>query len=454
MKPGWDVFKRASRITAAAGLSCLIAALGSGIASAADTDPGPAPAAADETHALSLRKEFGLKAELDYVRSVGVARDKNISALGIPLTPAEAANIKARDVLVGVATRISAGATKLSGYGDVWIDQAAGGVLRVGLVGGQGSPAAAKIREIAGSTPVAINTVKHDLSTLTSTQDALTSRMSTDPGFRAQIVQVAMRPQLNGITVAVRAGGPQSLVDSLRAQYGDQLRLETQSDGFQLQAGRDIITGPLYGGEWTGGCTVGYSYAIAGGYRYMITAGHCSGGGSGHFYRGKSNQGTYIGDAYANGYVPGGSSYCDCKVVGRLTSDLLTNKVLVAKADPAFTYTRTGTSSNYTIGQPVCMSGAAYADSHSGNIACGTISGNGTMTSNASGLGFTLYDAAFTNIRGTVPGDSGAPYGNGGSFLGIHSAIKTDGTETAMSKAKYITGMGNSGRDGLVSLDY
>ncbi|HEV7209385.1 MAG TPA: hypothetical protein VGN54_11680, partial [Mycobacteriales bacterium] len=65
------------------------------------------------------------------------------------------------------------------------------------------------------------------------------------------------------------------------------------------------------------------------------------------------------------------------------------------------------------------------------------ISGSATIPYQ-DGNGYTLTDAATTSINGTAQGDSGGPYGNGGTFLGIHAANNPGLGQTAMSKSVHI----------------
>jgi hypothetical protein len=78
------------------------------------------------------------------------------------------------------------------------------------------------------------------------------------------------------------------------------------------------------------------------------------------------------------------------------------------------------------------MSGAAEYETF-GSILCGVVvcAEADVPYTDAS---FTLIDATTTDISDTEDGDSGAPYGNGGAFIGIHAAEGPGRGQTALTK--------------------
>lgn len=409
----------------------------------------PVPAAelgaatAGELHETSLRAQFGLRSDLAYVRQI--RSTSHMTELGIPLAASEAADITSRDRLGAVVARLDAASAGMPSYAGAWIDQGAGGVIHIGMVdGGTTTNVNALLSVVPPLTPVVVTPTDSSLATLTALQDKITDRLVVDAGFRATVVQSVLLPQANVVRLTLLVGTPQSVSAQVRSDLGEAgLLIDYAAAKFQPQS-RDLANGLLYGGEWTGGCTVGYSNTTGtDGLRYMVTAGHC---GSGNYYQGKENQGTYLGFGHNNHYAYGGffTSKCDCVAVGSLHDDLATNQVLVFN-NGKYTYTNTATPGNYASGQRLCVSGAAYADSNGGNILCGQMLGSGSVVY---GDGpFVLTDAGITSAGGTLAGDSGGPYGNGGSFLGIHAANNILLRESAFSKS---TNLGLTG----VSLQY
>ncbi|RBY78568.1 hypothetical protein DQ239_08440 [Blastococcus sp. TF02-09] len=88
-----------------------------------------------ESHEIQLRSMFGLRADLSYVRAVDADPESTTDQLGIPLTPDEAADIDARSALGPTVRALVAAAEDLDGYGGIWIDQAAGGVIHLAVAG-------------------------------------------------------------------------------------------------------------------------------------------------------------------------------------------------------------------------------------------------------------------------------------------------------------------------------
>ena len=209
---------------------------------------------------------------------------------------------------------------------------------------------------------------------------------------------------------------------------------------------RNAYSGPLYGGSWIsnggptagGNCTAGFSHVLNSlGQWYSVTAGHC---GSGTYYQGRNRQGTVLGGGHTNGFAANGTSNCDCVAVGPIGGSRPTKDVL-GDGNALFGYTNTGGSAQFQAGQRACLSGAQTADTNNEHIICGTVVlGSTTLTETN---GFHLTDAATVSFE-PQQGDSGGPYGNGGSILGIHSAYNDGLHEGGLSKAVHIAGRFNS----------
>ncbi len=118
--------------------------------------------------------------------------------------------------------------------------------------------------------------------------------------------------------------------------------------------------------------------------------------------------------------------------VGRLAANKVATGVLVNN-NALYHYTHTAGKSEQIPGTHICISGAAEYDTY-GHILCGQVVSDET-TIPYMDASFTLTDATTTNISGTLAGDSGAPYGNGGAFIGIHAAQNTGLGESALTKA-------------------
>ena len=261
--------------------------------------------------------------------------------------------------------------------------------------------------------------------------------------FGRHVIEVSITPQYNAVTVALYTTAPRSQVASLSARYGSRLRIIRSAQGFTPQSSRDIESGPIHGGIYVssalGNCTFGYSDFTSAGHYYAVTAGHCRGA---NFYQGKNGRGPFVGQNYNDQYIVDGSSDCDCMGVGPLPAGKAAKGVLVNN-NAVFNYTHTAAKSEQIPGTHICISGAAEYESY-GTILCGTVVSDEATIPYQDGS-FTLTDATTTDISGTLAGDSGAPYGNSGAFIGIHAANNPGLGESALTKAYHVaSGVGGS----------
>jgi hypothetical protein len=416
-------------------LSALFASMpayGASVRPTARMSSGPTRA---EAYAQKIRAEFGLRSDLSYIRSIENEPGTSSQDLGTPLTPAESANIDARSILSTWAGTVDTASETQPGYAGEWIDQQAGGILRVAVAGTAAQTTYATLRGLLPTdAQVSFVQATYSLQELTQVQDQLTSEITGKTSLGIHIVESSVTPQYNAVTVALDPTVSSAQVAQLSAEYGSRVRIIQSAQGWVPQSSRDIDTGPIHGGIYVsstlGDCTFGYGDFLNGaGQYYSITAGHCRGSS---FYQGKSTAGPFVGQDHGNQYVPGGSSNCDCMGVGPLAADKVATGVLV-NSNALFHFTHTAGKSEQIPGTPICISGAAEYESY-GSILCGEVLSDEASIPYTDGS-FTLIDATTTNISGTLAGDSGAPYGNGDAFIGIHGAQNTGLGETALTKA-------------------
>lgn len=396
----------------------------------------PAPMTAAEQHASEIRQMFGLNSNVQHILAVEADSTSTSTSLGIPLTGEEKTKI---DRQIGLTQNLKSMATALpdaSSYGGLWIDQAAGGVVHVGVTTEMPTSRRSNLVSAAGATTaVQFTQVPYSLAELQRAHNAVTTLMTSNVDYKRAVTASMVMPQSGEVQVTVKPGTPAELESVLRG-ISPAVKLVESRLTFNSQAQttpsasaagstRDVNAGPLYGGQWTGGCTVGYSNMDAGAARpAMITAGHC---GSANYYRLNSGTGDFIGSPINNTGPKGGyaASNCDCVTVGPLTSGLVTSGVVTDPSSGPFQYTNTATLEQYAPGTAVCMSGAAYADQNGGGITCGiTVASttSATYADEAQPNGYTLEDASVANYGSSLPGDSGGPVGSGGTFMGIHAA--------------------------------
>jgi hypothetical protein len=425
-------------LIAGAAIVALSAFIASTPASAAPTRPvartSSGPSAA-EAYAQKVRAEFGLRSDLGYIRSIEHEPGTSSQDLGTPLTPAESANINGRRTLSTSAGIVDAAGERQPGYAGEWIDQKAGGILRVAMAGSTAQTAYAGLRGLL-PTGARVSYVKatYSLQELTQVHDQLTSEITGRSALGRHITESSVTPQYNAVTVALDPTVTSGQVAQLSARYGSRVRIIRSAQGWVPQSSRDIESGPIHGGIYVssslGNCSFGYGDFLNGaGQHYSITAGHCRGS---NFYQGKNQAGPFVGQDHGNHYVSGGSSNCDCMGVGPLAADKVATGVLV-NSNALFHYTHTAGKSEQTPGTPICISGAEEYETY-GHILCGVVVSDEATVTYVDAT-FTLIDATTTNITGTLEADSGAPYGNGGAFIGIHAAANPGLGQTALTKA-------------------
>jgi hypothetical protein len=417
-------------------------------------NPNAAPTATEsfEQHA---RAQWGLDQDLAVVRSVDRSTQATRKDLGIPLSPAESANIVARQRLLPVEAAIVTAASKLPGYAGVWVDQPAGGIIHVGVVG---SGAAFIAGQLSHQPSDVVSQIQYDpatypLAVLNQTRQDLLHRLVSDDSLRAIWSFDTVDVPSNRVVLTVLDTVSAKLRQQLSAEYGQHGLVLRTAHARMQPASRNRTTGKLYGGEWienrgtsySGLCTSGYSGAVSNSStnHYAVTAGHCE-AYSNNFYQGKAG-GDYLGyvhPGYHNGWSLGGASNCDCTVYGPLDSRGNKQSGAVMTSDTGLLYLSYTAPDNYYLpGTPVCLSGAAYADKHGGAIQCGQMTGSADAEYGEPGQpSFLLFDAALTNIGTSIPGDSGAPYWSYSGFMGINAAGSS--SDTIFSKAKYINGLG------------
>jgi hypothetical protein len=356
--------------------------------------------------------------------------------LGTPLTPAESANVNGRRILSTWAGMVEAAGERQPGYAGEWIDQQAGGILRVAMAGSTAQTAYARLKGLL-PTDAKVSYVKarYSLREITQVQDQLTSEISGRSSLGRHIVEAMVTLRYNAVTVALDPATPSGQVAQLSATYGSRVRIIRGAQGFVPQLARDIPTGPIHGGIFVstaiGNCTFGYGdFLNSAGQQYAVTAGHCSGS---NFYQGLNQSGPFVGGGHGDHYAHGGTSNCDCQGVGPLAADKVATGVLVNN-NALFHFTHTASKAEQSDGTPICISGAAEYDTY-GHILCGTVVSDQAAIPYQDGSGYTLTDATVTNIAGTLDGDSGAPFGNGGALIGFHSAISNKLGESALTKA-------------------
>jgi len=367
---------------------------------------------------LRIRAEFGLSLHQSSIQAASNGYGTSTDLLGIPLTPAERADIAHRDLLIPMIDRLNQRLINNNVFAGLWIDQHKGGVLHFAQTSGDLSPVVESY--ITPDHPVVYETFANSLSQLNSTEAAVTAAVLSHHGEARYINSSSVSVPDNAVVLVLKNDAPAGTDQALNRTYGaKRISIRRGVSEARPASNRDIRTGPLYGGEYiynknsNGSCTAGFSDATSGGNYFTITAGHC---GNGVWYRGYQNTQYGIGSAHSNHFIVNGSSKCDCVAVGPISSSIRTASVLVVNNG---TNHYVGTASSYPTGARVCLSGATSAGKGS-DINCGEIKSSGGTI--GEGDGYTLVDPVATSIQG-FPGDSGGPVGNNATqLIGLYAS--------------------------------
>ncbi len=330
-------------------------------------------------------------------------------------------------------------------FGGIWLDQRAGGVLNIAVTEGGLEAADRELASRGLLDTSVVRQVAFSKAQLDAwSMDALKILLEQGKNY---MHSVSTDTPSNKVRVDLAEDTPREIIDEIKGLMpSEALAMTVGGPGWVEQGIRDKPWGRAYGGLWmtrneNADCTVGFSKMRDTNPNsdlvYTLTAGHC---GQGQWWQGLDTAGAYLGVTQATTWYPDATGYCDCQIVGALQSERRTSKVLVSN-NALYDYTRTASvgSADYFVGKAVCMSGAKSSEWQSGQISCGTITDasiNATTNSN-----YTLLDGFKTDIFDSRGGDSGAPYGSGGTFMGIHSSAR-GANATLVSKSPYFVQLG------------
>jgi hypothetical protein len=193
----------------------------------ADADPPDAPSSTassptaptdGESHEIQLRSQFGLRSDLPYVRTVDADPESTTDELGIPLTPDEAADIAAR---TGTVSALHAAAQDLDGFGGIWIDQAAGGVIHLAVAGSWPEETVQGLRSLVpAGQQLVLEEVAVSLAELESLVKRLNDVVLSNPSLRVHLAGLYLEEQNNAVRLTMLTDTPQELLDQVEQEFG------------------------------------------------------------------------------------------------------------------------------------------------------------------------------------------------------------------------------------------
>lgn len=190
----------------------------------------------NEKRAQEIRERFGLRSDLVHVEAVRRSRRGVESALlGIPLTDEEEADIASRDVLTEWVASVNDAGVDETHYGGCWIDQAAGGVLHVGVTGDDPVKVFTRLTSALPEGHGSVLTqVAHSLRELRGVQRSITDLFLSSETLRRVLVEVAIRVDKNVVVLTVRPEPIPVEMTTYLSSLG-VVTMRTATDGYRVE---------------------------------------------------------------------------------------------------------------------------------------------------------------------------------------------------------------------------
>ena len=262
-----------------------------------------------------FREEFGLDPDLHGVPHEERARDERIFNLidawhepgtaagqvaqasserwGVPLRASDVAELEYREgyfaqdvALIDEWAREHASST----YGGHFMDERAGGILRVGFTERQEEMLAQMKEELGGALAATsriagfVTPPDRTVAQLESTEGALLEHWVSESGLTNNIIGVTFDPATNTIDVDAEELGKAESEVSLVLGSLSAVHFIAQNERPEFLSGRYRTAGPVKGGDFirtaTNGCTAGFgaveqSPPGRAAKKFILTAGHC-----------------------------------------------------------------------------------------------------------------------------------------------------------------------------------
>ncbi|HEX2766552.1 MAG TPA: hypothetical protein VHR55_07965 [Candidatus Limnocylindria bacterium] len=323
----------------------------------------------DFSEALRFRAEFGLPAGEAYVKAVAARSDVSL-AWGVPLTPAEAAEMDRRARLADGMEALNARAATIPELGAVYFDQRAGGEIVVAIAGDPAPHRAALSRLAPEGASVRMERVAYSLRQLLDTQAAILG--DRDELSSAGIVINSVTADESGNRVEVGVDGDLTAAAAfLSERYGMTIHAFAGGAG-HVTACTDrynCVGPPLRGGiaSWTPGAanaTCSFAFIVnQAGTQRMLTAGHNPCGIAGQY----KHDGHVVGTQKTRSWFAGdGNETADAATVGDLTDTQDSRWLMMSCGGCYMTMLGAQGADNENI--PVCLSARMAV-----GIRCGTM---------------------------------------------------------------------------------
>lgn len=222
----------------------------------------------------AVRRAFGLPSDKSYLESIAAREDTSMTALGVPLTDSETADIEGRDSLNTVVGRIHDLAHSSPAFAGVSIDQAAGGVVDIALADSSSDIAQSTVaKTLLALVPTGIKSEITHLPYAERLIDDADASIVNDltAGTLESYGVLSVFEEDHNLVVTVAPDAVPSAEKNLASLYNMPFVKIERNAGVDFQTGRNHTSGPVYGGEWisdntvgNGGsqCTAGFAHAL------------------------------------------------------------------------------------------------------------------------------------------------------------------------------------------------
>lgn len=234
------------------------------------------------------------QAEIQFREAMGLSTDPVLIAntmvdpsadrlYGVALTLEERAEIDRRVKIQASLDPLTKRATELDGFGGLWIDQRAGGVINVGVTVSAKEAAAALEPLLPPGAELRVTTVLRTLAALEDVANRIGDDLVTLSAQGIAVGHLYVDVPGNGVVVGLLETSADAL-QALKVRYGDFVATEASAPEATSCTGRETCPGPPRRAGISGGpagtslhgrCTIAFLVHY-GQYIQWLTAGHCA----------------------------------------------------------------------------------------------------------------------------------------------------------------------------------
>lgn len=358
--------------------------------------------------AREWREMFGFSTADDVIRATldNLELEDAIDEYGIPLTPAEQTEMEQRSAAEEAAGSIVSQVTQDSPdtYAGLWIDQAGGGLVRVGFTENAEDHLPALRQTYPYPDRLRVFTAEWTLNELQAAAEQVAADDDDLADYGIELNAIRVREDMNAVQVGADAWTEPDR-DYMVGRYGDLLRFAEEESPVPAASRRSWPIPPVFGGllitSPSGQCSTGFTVAKPKNIFEMriLTAGHCARRGTPFRHKdGREGRSRFIGRVSAKRL----QDPFDAALIKPSRRSFGTKRILLRPNRPSGKgrYQRiTSTGSPGFIGGVVCFVGYSKPENR-----CGV-----SLGSDVEGVGKGQPCAAYAKGREVEFGDSGGP---------------------------------------------